>query len=206
MHFSSRKLAPLFLIVMAVLLLTGVFRFAEKPQRPQTSTARVTTVPSVTIPPLEANENQVLGGSESAVLVSVVKVVDGDTITVLVDGERQTVRLIGINTPETVDPRRPVECFGKEASVRAKELLRGKSVRLTADPTQADRDRYNRLLRYVYLEDGMLFNQVMIEEGYAYEYTYERPYQYQMAFKEAQKRAQEQMKGLWDSKTCNGGR
>jgi micrococcal nuclease len=133
-----------------------------------------------------------------------VKVVDGDTIDVLMNGEKFRVRLIGINTPESVDPRRPVQCFGKEASSKAKEILNGKSVFLEADPTQTDRDKYDRLLRYVFLEDGTNFNKFMVSEGYAYEYTYDVPYKYQKEFKAAQKAAESLKKGLWAEDTCGG--
>jgi micrococcal nuclease len=92
--------------------------------------------------------------SQPTGLYSVTKVVDGDTITVDLDGKATTLRLIGINTPETVDPRKPVECFGKEASDKAKTLFSGKQVRLEADPTQGELDKYQRLLRYVFLPDG----------------------------------------------------
>ncbi|MFA6273647.1 MAG: thermonuclease family protein [Candidatus Paceibacterota bacterium] len=134
---------------------------------------------------------------------SVVKVVDGDTIDVSINGKTERLRLIGINTPETVDPRKPVECFGVEASNKAKSLLSNKKVGLESDPSQGERDKYDRLLRYVYLEDGTNFNLLMIKEGYAYEYTYDLPYRYQTNFKEAQKYAQDNKLGLWGD-TCDG--
>ncbi len=130
------------------------------------------------------------------------RVVDGDTLVVNVGGTLEKVRLIGLNTPETVDPRRPVQCFGHEASDKAKEMLVGKSVRLEADSSQDDRDKYGRLLRYVFLSDGTLFNKHMIEEGYGYEYTYRLPYKYQAEFKAAQGSAREKGKGLWAPGVC----
>ena len=90
---------------------------------------------------------------------------------------------------ETVDPRRPVQCFGKEASAEAKRLLTGARVRIAQDPTQDTRDKYGRLLAYLWLDDGLFFNKHMIEAGYAYEYTYRTPYQYRAEFKAAQKEA-----------------
>lgn len=134
----------------------------------------------------------------------VAKVIDGDTIEVLVNGKKEKVRVIGINTPETVDPRRPVECFGKEASSYAKSLFSDKTVKLESDPTQADRDKYGRLLRYVFLPDGTDFGLTMIKEGYAYEYTYDIPYKYQDEYKIAQKEAESLKKGLWSDTTCGG--
>ncbi len=72
----------------------------------------------------------------------VIKVIDGDTITIAIDGKNETLRLIGINTPETVDPRTTVECFGKEASAKAYEFLDGRSVRIEQDASQGERDKY----------------------------------------------------------------
>jgi len=105
-------------------------------------------------------------------LYNVVDVVDGDTVKVNINGVVTTLRLIGMDTPETLDPRKPVQCFGKEASAKAKELLLGKNVRLENDPTQTELDKYGRALRYLYLEDGTLYNEIMIGDGYAHEYTY----------------------------------
>lgn len=134
----------------------------------------------------------------------VTKVTDGDTIHVLMDGRDEKVRLIGINTPETVDPRRPVECFGKEASARMKEIVNGKIVKLEYDDSQSTRDAYDRLLAYVYLEDGEMVNRKMVAEGYAYEYTYMTPYKYQKEFRNLQRLAQSAKRGLWSDSTCNG--
>lgn len=135
-------------------------------------------------------------------LFTVIKVVDGDTVAIELNGKSETIRMIGVNTPETVDPRKTVECFGKEASSKAKELLTGKKVRIEKDPTQGERDKYQRLLAYVFLEDGLFFNKYMVEEGYAYEYTYNTPYKYRDEFKAAQIRAETQKKGLWASGVC----
>ena len=129
-------------------------------------------------------------------------VVDGDTVKVNINGTIETLRLIGMDTPETVDPRKPVQCFGKEASNKAKELLIGKKVRIEKDPTQGELDKYGRRLAYIYREDGLFFNKYMIEQGYAHEYTYNTPYKYQTEFKVAQKLAQENLRGLWSPDTA----
>lgn len=134
---------------------------------------------------------------------TVSSVIDGDTIKVVIDNQQEALRLIGIDSPETVDPRKPVQCFGKEASVKAKSLLSGKSVRLESDPTQGERDRYQRLLRYVFLEDGTNFNKLMISEGFAHEYTYNVPYKYQAEFKQEQKEAEVNKRGLWAENACS---
>lgn len=132
----------------------------------------------------------------------VAKVVDGDTIKVEIAQKTETIRMIGVDTPETVDPRKPVQCFGREAASKAKELMQGQAVRLEADPTQHNKDKYSRLLRYVYLKDGTLVNKKLIEEGYGFEYTYEVPYKYQLEFKAAEKAARENKRGLWADGAC----
>jgi micrococcal nuclease len=161
-----------------------------------------TSSPSVLLTPAVTHVGREVEIPTSEAVYPVAKVVDGDTITVVVSGKNETIRLIGINTPESVDPRKPVECFGKEASARAVELLTGHSVRLVSDPTQGERDKYNRLLRYIFRDDGLFFNERMIEEGYAYEYTYAVPYQYQGEFKIAQEKAKTSGLGLWNINTC----
>jgi len=96
--------------------------------------------------------------------VRVVHVVDGDTIEVDEGGRRETVRLLGVDTPETVDPRKPVQCYGPEASAYTKQRLEGRGVRLELDVER--RDRYSRLLAYV-IVDGRRFNDELLEGGYA---------------------------------------
>ena len=132
----------------------------------------------------------------------VIRVVDGDTIIVRINNKEERIRLIGLDTPETVDPRKPVECFGKEASDEAKKILTGKIVHLETDSSQGSRDSYGRLLAYVILPDGTNFNEFMIAEGYGYEYTYKIPYKYQTEFKKAEKIAHENKKGLWADGVC----
>ncbi len=134
----------------------------------------------------------------------VVEVIDGDTVDVLLNGKEERLRLIGMDTPETKDPRKPVQCFGKEASAQAAKLLTGQTVLLEEDPTQDTRDKYDRLLRYVWLPDGKLYNLEMIMGGFAHEYTYETPYKYQAVFKKEQAAARERGWGFWAATSCNG--
>lgn len=137
------------------------------------------------------------------VTAKVLRVVDGDTIEVELNNKKETVRLIGIDAPESVDPEKTTQCFGKEASVKAKEILDGKIITLESDPTQENRDKYGRLLRYVFL-DSLNFNKFMISEGYAYEYTHlNNSYKYMDEFKNVQKQAREKKKGFWADDTCN---
>lgn len=126
----------------------------------------------------------------------VIRVVDGDTIIVALNHKPETVRLLGINTPETVAPNRPVQCYGPEASNRTKELLKGKIVRLDADPSQDNEDKYHRLLRFVFLGNENV-NESLVRDGYAREYTYKHPYAYQAEFRAKQKAAKKNKLGLW---------
>jgi micrococcal nuclease len=122
------------------------------------------------------------------------RVIDGDTIG-LQNGDR--VRYIGIDTPEVVDPRKPVQCFGVEAARRNKELVEGKSVRLEKDVS--DRDKYGRLLRYVYLQDGTFVNLELIKEGYAAASIFPPDVKYADVFNAAEKEARGLKRGLWNS-------
>jgi endonuclease YncB( thermonuclease family) len=119
------------------------------------------------------------------------RVVDGDTVE-LESGEK--LRYIGIDTPETVKPNTPVQCFGKEASEKNKALVEGKEVELEKDVSETD--RYGRLLRYVFVE-GTFVNEYLVKEGYAYSSAYPPDVKYQEVLDEAQKSAREGNVGLW---------
>ena len=136
-------------------------------------------------------------------LYEVTKVTDGDTFQAAVGDTKVTVRMLGIDTPETVDPRKTVQCFGKEASNETKGLLSNHSVKLETDPTQGEADKYGRLLAYVHRDDGLFINEHLVAEGYAHEYTYDIPYEKQKDFKDAEKQAREEKKGLWGD-VCAG--
>ncbi len=141
---------------------------------------------------------------DGLIQAAVVEVIDGDTVDVRLDGTVERLRLIGLDTPETKDPRKPVQCFGKEASAQAAKLLMGQTVFLEEDSSQDTRDKYNRLLRYVWLPDGKLYNLEMIMGGFAHEYTYETPYKYQAVFKKEEAAARERGWGFWAATSCNG--
>lgn len=134
----------------------------------------------------------------------VTRVVDGDTIHVDTSQGDLKVRLIGIDTPETVDPNRPDGCFGAEASAQAQRLLAGTSVYLELDPSQGDTDRFGRTLAFVWMSRQEMFNLIMVQQGFATEYTYDKPYAYQAEFQAAQAQARAAQAGLWSPSTCNG--
>lgn len=152
------------------------------------------------------------GGFEVA---RITRVVDGDTVKVQIvsttpgpgagDAQRGTeysVRLIGIDTPESVKPGTPVECFGREASAAAKALLEGQDVRLVKDVEETD--RYDRLLRYVYIGDEMA-NARLVANGYATAYTYPPNVRWADLFVQLERDARESDRGLWGPDTCDGG-
>lgn len=130
---------------------------------------------------------------------TITRAIDGDTIE-LENGDR--VRYIGVNAPESVDPRRKVECFGKEASAFNRDLVEGKRVRLEKDVS--DRDKYNRFLRFVFLEDGTLVNEMLVREGYAFASAYPPDVSKAKLFRDAEREAREGKRGLWAEDTCQG--
>jgi len=130
-------------------------------------------------------------GGEQA---QVTRVVDGDTIEVLMAGTTYKVRYIGVDTPETVDPRRPVGCFGREASERNRQLVEGKTVALEKDISETD--KYERLLRYVWV-GGEMVNATLVREGYAMAITYPPDVKYQDLFRSLQEEARDAGLGLW---------
>ena len=155
----------------------------------------------VTIPSnytvISAGNTNITNPVGSEALVS--ETIDGDTVR-LSDGNK--VRILGIDTPETKDPRKPVQCFGKEASAKMKELVEGKKVILLVDASQGDKDKYGRLLRYVYSGNTDIGAQ-MVKEGYAYAYT-KYPVAKMEEYKALENEAKENNRGLWADNTCDG--
>jgi endonuclease YncB( thermonuclease family) len=141
---SKRYSSLLSLLVVLVLLLGQHYHWFDKVQK-----AAETTQPG---------------------LYHVVEFVDGDTIAVDMAGTKETLRFIGVDTPETHDPRKAVQCFGAAAANFTKNLIGRNDVRLASDPLSTNRDRYDRLLRYVYLPDGTLVNAEIIKQGYGFAY------------------------------------
>ncbi|MCG6568612.1 nuclease [Tessaracoccus sp. ZS01] len=132
-------------------------------------------------------------------LVPVAGVIDGDTIDVLIDGERTRIRVIGIDTPERGD------CGYQEAASAMQSLVQSRDVRIEFDPTQGDTDRYDRLLRHVFTAEGANVAEEIIARGLGREYTYADPYAYVADHLAAQAGAQEQGLGVW-GETCDAGR
>lgn len=148
---------------------------------------------------LDGGGEQLDGGGGAGVGVGrVVKVVDGDTIHVQLGDTREKVRYIGIDTPETKDPRKPVQCYGQRASDFNEQLVGGESVRLVLD-VQA-RDRYGRLLAYVYrVRDDLFVNAELARLGYAQPLTIAPDVRYAERFAALAREAREQGRGLWSA-------
>ncbi len=182
------------LIVACIFVIITGFSFLWFGLQPAPQTASVPTITTASSVPSIATYSATQGVTGEQVVVS--RVIDGDTIE-LESGK--AVRFVGVDTPETVDPRRPVGCFGKEASDETKKLLTGKKVILQKDVSATD--KYGRLLRFVFLplENGeMLFvNDYLVREGFAKVKTYPPDRKFESRFLEAQEKAKIQKKGLW---------
>jgi micrococcal nuclease len=135
-------------------------------------------------------------------LYSVDHYIDGDTIAVDMNGSVEDIRFIGIDTPETHKPNTPVQCYGPAAAAHTQAIISqaGGKVRLASDSLSTDRDRYGRLLRYVYLPDGTNVNEVNVMLGYAFYYPY-FPFSKSTQFAADERQAQDSKRGLWGSCT-----
>ena len=132
---------------------------------------------------------------KGAVAAKVQRVVDGDTFVASVNGRRERVRVIGVDTPESVDPNRPDEPFGEEASNFAKHYLNGRTVRMAGDVEP--RDRYGRMLAYVWLADGTFWNALLAAEGYALQLTIPPNVTHADLFRRLVGEARREDRGLW---------
>lgn len=202
-HKATRKKLSKYFGLAALVLFIAIGITAPPAEKDtQTSNAQTTERPEKVVTQ-SANETKPVEPVNNKFTVA--KVIDGDTIDLNINGKTERIRLVGIDTPEKNDPRKTVECFSSEASAKLTELTKDKKIELEADGSQDNKDKYSRLLRYLWV-DGVNINQKMIEEGYAYEYTYKLPYKYQTAFKATQKKASDANKGLWADDSCNGQR
>lgn len=185
---NIRRIA-LFIVPLYLVLAFG-FYFSPSTEHVQKSSL------SSTLPAVRKSE------AESAI---VARVIDGDTFDALIGEKIERIRIIGIDTPETVDPHKLIQCFGKEASMKAEELLpEGMIVTLVSDKTQGNRDVYGRLLRYVTLTNSTDVGEMLISEGYAREYTFNIPYVHQEEYSKAEAQAKMAGLGLWAKGGCDG--
>jgi len=184
----KRETRIIFRRLLIILLIITLGYFASR-LTPQYSTNLLQTQKIATITNFVTSSAVPSNRANEEILVK--RVIDGDTIE-LIDGRR--VRYIGMNTPETVDPRKPVECFGHEASVENKQLVEGKIVRLEKDVSETD--KYGRLLRFVYIGDIMV-NDYLLRQGFARVETIPPDVRNEDQFISAEKEARENNRGLW---------
>ena len=184
----ARRLAIPALLVAVVM---AVAACSSAPTTPESSAPKSTGMPARAAP---------------GVAALVTRVVDGDTLKALVNGRTDTVRVIGLDTPESVKPGTPIECFALRAAAEARRLLPvGAAIRLESDPTQAKRDRYGRLLAHVWLADGTLYAERMIRGGFGIHYIYGGvPSIYARRLASAEAAARAVQRGLWSPTTCAG--
>ena len=182
-RFRLTKKQTSLIATLLILLLSAIYQTIQPKTQNLTNQAKI----------IES-----LPATQSAELVKVVKVIDGDTIK-LETGE--TVRYIGIDTPETKHPKKKLQCFGKEAMEKNKELVEGKFVKLEKDIS--DTDRYWRLLRYVYLPtdstpSGIFINDYLVREGFAHVSTFPPDVKYSDHFTNLEYQARVNNLGLWN--------
>lgn len=215
----KKKLTRFSLILLTLLLSVGtiIHHFAPQEEQVLGSTSLTTPSPAppsptvstsalitTTTPPATVDATATAASSDNhhpaptdSEIATVTKVIDGDTVQ-LSDGRK--LRYIGVDTPETVDPRRRVGCYGKQASEKNRELVLGKEIIMKKDIS--DTDKFGRLLRYVYVGEVMI-NQLLISEGFGKAKSYPPDIKYQQQFREAEKQAREQGRGLWGEACAN---
>jgi len=189
-----RRWLPLLPAILALLLLACETEVEDAPGATASPTRAAVPSPTDTRPaPRTPNPSAELPACQWA---EVVRVIDGDTIAVNIEGRPDTVRYIGVDTPETRHPTRGVEPFGEEASAYNRDLLEDGWVCLEKDITE--RDRYDRLLRYAWLEDGAFVNEALLLAGLARVVTYPPDVKYvESRYLPAQQRARDAGLGLW---------
>jgi micrococcal nuclease len=190
------------LSILILILATLILAACSKPQRNQNESGlSIETGPGIGIEMSPFIEEDIpdlssVYDEEKFPYYDVVRVVDGDTIIINFNGKEERLRMIGIDTPETVHPTKPVEPFGPEASEYTKRRLEGKKAGVELDVQE--RDQYGRLLAYVWV-DGVMINNELLEEGLAVVSTYPPNVKYVELFRQTEKKAKEEKKNIWGS-------
>jgi len=197
MKRKTAKTIASIIIAICLFLIAGA-----KMQEPSEATPNSLPQPSASSTQSASTTSTPLGATNALVI----KVVDGDTISAKLDSEPDKevkIRFLGVNTPETVDPRRPVECFGKEASDFTKHLLTNQRVNLLSDPEADEVDKYGRLLRNVYLADGTDINAELVRQGFANAYvSFPQNDARKAELRALEAEAKENQRGLWNPANC----
>ncbi len=172
------------------------FKLTKRQSKVLIATALLILMPLLGIGVTNSNNVRTTFTNANPGLYEVAKISDGDTIVVKIDGKEDTIRMIGVDTPETHHPKKPVQCFGMAASSFTKNLIGDSRVRLEADPEDDNKDIYGRLLRYVYLPNGTLVNKEIVTQGYGFAYTV-FPFTKLEEFRDAGREARDSKRGLW---------
>ncbi|MDH7476388.1 MAG: thermonuclease family protein [Microgenomates group bacterium] len=180
---------------MIILLISCLFLLRDEIEKKPLINHILTGSPTVTNRQINIDQRPVM----------VIRVIDGDTIVL---ENNQKLRYIGIDAPETVNPKKEIECFGKEASEKNRQLVEGKYVYLEKDVSETD--KYGRLLRYVWLKDqdnatgeALFVNDYLVSQGFAFAATFPPDVKYAKRFLEAEKEARNHRRGLWSSCSIN---
>lgn len=199
----------------ALFICGGISSIFRNPQSGANTTNRVSAVSTATsIPDSARRGTEPIGEPAAAqnlqentpnsqpqlIEAQVTNVVDGDTLDVLINGKQYRIRIIGVDTPETKHPSQPVMCFGVEATQKTQELIALADSQVLLEKDVSETDRYDRLLRYVWLKhpDGTrMLNEELVKWGYAQVSTYPPDVKYQELFLASQREAREQSRGLW---------
>lgn len=188
----SKKLKPLTYLSLLYLFLVGSISVGYLTLKP--------TLESISLEQFDVVEDKEILGADVSI-VQVISVTDGDTFRIKSGDESIPVRLIAVDTPEIHHPTIKKKCYGDEAKDFLEKNILNKNVRLEKETLDSNTDRYGRLLRYVFLEDGTNMNEEIVKNGYGIEKTYVKGYKYQQLFKDAQMHAERNKLGLW--KVCN---
>jgi len=195
----NRKTAIIFGITLYsfVLILIG----SAISSKPKVSPQAANNGTAETLIASTSPEEEVIKQTDDTNEYEVLSVTDGDTIRIDYNGVSTPLRLIGVDTPEINHPSEPIQCYGDEASQRLKDLLLGQFVELEKDVSE--RDKYDRLLRYVWL-NGELINEKLVREGYALSSNYPPDIKYQGKIDTAEMEARTALRGFWSPSTCDG--
>jgi micrococcal nuclease len=200
----KKKFSAGIILLLLAFFVDGTFSFLNNPKLEKELLNELTIIVNDQFNKIDGyDNNDVLGQTtQESEFVVVKRIVDADTIELTTNDK---LRYIGINAPETKHPTKKVECFGEKASIKNKELVEGKEVRIEKDVSQSD--RYKRLLRYVYVQqdDGseIFVNEYLVREGYAKASSYPPDIKFQELFKSAENEARDLNKGLWGDECLN---
>jgi micrococcal nuclease len=191
---GPRLIRNLLLVVLAAVLVAGCDVLVEGIEGGGNGRGGPTRAPA-DLTTTEAERESWPDAPKDAVPAKVQRVSDGDTFVATVQGRRERIRVIGVDTPESVSPNQPDEPYGEQASDFAKHYLDGETVRLAGDAEP--RDRYGRMLAYVWLEDGTFWNALLVAEGYAQQLTVPPNVTYERLFRRLVSEARREDRGLW---------